>query len=283
MSQLLHLTGKSIGNIAGRPLSVTTSLISMLLLFIMISLVWISSLSSENYFDNLSANINMEVFLDDVLPDSLLIPLFNAVNKMDGVRYTVYISKEDAREKLFSLMGTDLLEGLEGNPLPRSMILEFDKKYIKSEYLRKLSEDLSKISGTSEIHYASQWLEKAEKSRSLIKKAALFLGIAIGLAIVLNLLHAVRLSVRARHEELFQLQLLGAGTGFLSIPYIVEGFFYTAVSSVAAWVLVYYGSERLSFHNIEIIFPLQIEVIYFCMAAALTGMVTGYVCIRRSL
>lgn len=283
MSHLVHLIGKSIRNIAGRPLSVATSLLSLLLLFLMIDLVWISSLSSDEYFDNLAENINMEIFLGDNLPDSSIASVLDTVHSMNGVEYLFFVSKDDAREKLFSLMGTDLLEGLSVNPLPRSIVVEFENDFIKSDNLSNFEQELQKISDISEIHYAREWLEKAESSRSLIAKAVIFLSIVISLAIILNLLHGVRHSVRARQEELFQLQLLGTGRGFLSIPYIMEGFFYAAISSVLAWLIIYFGSTRISFHDIQLIFPLQSEVLYFCIIASVAGMITGYIGIKRAL
>ncbi|MFH2037537.1 MAG: FtsX-like permease family protein, partial [Candidatus Zixiibacteriota bacterium] len=105
----------------------------------------------------------------------------------------------------------------------------------------------------------------------------------IWLAIILNLLHAIRLSARGRQEEIYQLRLLGAGKWFLSIPFIAEGFIYTLISSVLSWVIVIYANGKLSFRNIIIVLPQQTELIYFCIIAMVIGIIAGIIGIRRSL
>jgi cell division transport system permease protein len=178
-------------------------------------------------------------------------------------------------------MGTDLLEGLDANPLPRSLIIEFRVDFLTSQNLGALAEELARLPGIAEIYYPQHWLEKTEDSRSLLFKVVLFLGIMVSLAIVLNLLHTTRLSIRAYYEELRQLRLLGADKTFLYFPYLFEGLFYALISSIAGWVIVFSLAGNLTFQNIVTILPERMEIMIFCAVAALIGVIVGYIGIRR--
>jgi len=181
MSSPSYLLKKSMGNILKRPLSMMTSLVSLVLLFLMINIIWISYLSSHQYYSSLNSEISMELFIDDSLSDSTVTALIDSVSKMEGTEYIVYISKEKAHSKLNDLMGADLLEGLESNPLPRSIIVDFTDKIINSEFLAEFMSKAKKISGVNEVFYSAEILEKAEYSRDLIDKIILFLLIVIWL------------------------------------------------------------------------------------------------------
>lgn len=283
MIKIFYLIGKSATNIVARPLSAITSFLSLLLLLLMFDMVWISSLSAERYYERIAADIDMEIFLDDTLADSTVSGVLGTIVEMDGVADARYISKEKARDKLYSLMGADLLDGLEDNPLPRSVIITFENDYRSSANLATLKENLNRIDGVSEIYYPEEWLEKIEMTRGLIFKIVVFLGIVISLAVVLNLLHSIRLSARSRGQEILQHRLLGAGKFFISIPYILEGLFYSLAAAAAGWLINFYAFERLTFRDFEIIFPDPTDIVYFCAAAGLIGLFGGYAGIRRSL
>jgi len=283
MNHSLYLLRKSTSNIVSRPLSAITALLSLMLLLFLFDLTWISSLSVNRYFEAQEADIDMEIFLDDVLPDSTAAIVLNTIAGMDGVDTAEYISKENAREKLYSMMGTDLLADMEGNPLPRSVVISFDRGYLSGEYLNQFEGNLKALAGVLEIYYPRQWLEKIEYIKALSVKIVIFLGLVICLAVVLNLVSSIRLSAKRREEELIQMRFMGATRIFLATPYIVEGAFYALAAAVAGWVIISYSIGRWNFRDFVVVLPTQAQILYFCLMAMIVGMAGGYAGIRRSL
>jgi cell division protein FtsX len=188
---------KFISNVVGRPLPTATSLLSLLLLFFMLDMVWVASLSINNYFDRIIGTIEMELFLKEEVADSTAVPIVSIIENLEGVDSLRYMSKKMAREKLYSLMGTDLLDGLDANPLPISIIISFKDEYLNSDFLGRIESQLLKMPLSAEVFYPRDWLEKAELTKELTYKSALFLGGLIYLAVILNLLYAIRLSAKA--------------------------------------------------------------------------------------
>lgn len=283
MRRLFYLIGKFLVHLYKRPLPAIASLLSMLLLFLMFDSVWISSLSVDKYYDQVLAEVDMEIFLDDNLPDSMLTPITDALKDLDGIESYEFISKEDARARLHTLMGMDLLEGLDENPLPKSILITFDKKYIAGQYLNDTEVNLSKYQGVSEIFYPRFWLEKAESNRLLISRSVFIIGAVIILTAVLNLLYSVRLSVKTYEEELLQHRLIGAGKTFLSIPFIFEGIFYSLIAAVVGWLIIFYIVNNFTISNFEVLLPTQPDIIRSCAVALAIGTIGGYVGVRRSI
>jgi len=283
MSKIFYILKKSILNILRRPLSALTSLLSILLLLLMLDFVWIAALSLNNYLGQLKEKIDMEIFIDDTLPDSTTTYILDSIKNIDGVAKIEYTSKEKAREKLLAMMGTDLLDGLDENPLPRSINLAFSGIYLNTQYLDNLEDNLYRLSGVTDIYFPRSWLEKIEYTSSLAFKITIFLSLTISLAVVLNLLHSLRLSVRTREDELKQMRLLGAGRIFLSIPFLIEGIFYAILAAAVGWLIILYGATYISFQSFEIILPRQEQIIYFCILTGFIGMICGYLGLRRTL
>ncbi|HHI02140.1 MAG TPA: FtsX-like permease family protein [candidate division Zixibacteria bacterium] len=283
MNRFRFILRKFIGNIVSRPMAALGSLLSLFLLFLLFDLVWITSMTVNNYYDKIISEIDIEVFLDDAIPDSTITIIKDVIGSLDGIESIDFISRDDARRKLNDMIGVDLLEGFENNPLPRSMIISFEPDYLNSDNLNTLNRDLQRMAGVTDIYYPSRWLVKAEYTKLIVSEILILLGIVIAVAVILNTIHFIVLSARTRAEELVQLRLLGAGPAFLAVPYIFEGVFYALAASLGGLVVILYGVDLFSFRNIDIILPPTVEWFYFCLAGSLIGLIGGYLGIRREL
>jgi len=283
MSKFGYILRKFFGNIISRPMAALGSILSLFLLFLLFNLVWITSLTVNNYYDKVISDIDIEVFLEDSIPDSTITIIREAIGSLDGIESIDYISRDQARFKLKDMMGVDLLEGFENNPLPRSLIISFEPNYLNSDNLNSLNRDLQRMAGVTDIYYPSRWLVKAEYTKLIVSDILILLGIVIAVAVILNTIQFIVLSARTRTEELVQLQLLGAAPGFLAMPYIVEGIFYALAASFAGWIIILYGVDLFSLRNVDIILPPSIEQFYFCLAGSLIGLIGGYLGIKREL
>jgi len=283
MTRLFYPLKRLLTNFARRPLPAFAALLSLTMLLIMIDLIWITRLSGERYFDNTTAAIEMELFLADSLSESGIMKIKDSLENNEGITGVTYISKETARQRLLALMGTDLLAGLDDNPLPRSILINFDNEFVTAAFIEQLTGVIKNMNDISEIYSPVDILAKVENSRWLADKITLILGVVIILTVLLNLLYSIRLSVKTHEPEIYQYRLLGAGRMFLSMPFILEGIFYTAVASVAGWLILYYGSTMISFEEFTLVLPNLREIIYFCLITAAIGLIVGFVGIRRSL
>ncbi len=270
-------------NVFRRPLATLSAVLSLLLLFLLLELTWMALLTADGYFHGLMDTVDMEVFFDESLPDSTITVLRREILDNPDVKNIDYISKESARLRLQDLMGSDLLEGLDDNPLPRSLMIDFNTAAITSDNLQNFADNLSARDGVMEIHYPGNWLAETEKTLKWLFWTAMLLGLVILITSGLNVVHAARLTVRVRQDELRQLKYLGAGISIITQPFLLEGFFYTLVAAGISWAIALYLQGSIQIGDILIARPPTNDIFVSCMIALLMGIAGGYLGIKRSV
>lgn len=284
MTKFNHILKELFRNIFRNPGSFLSAILSMSLLLILFDLFWISIDTSDKFYENLLSDVNMETFIDESATDSTVAVLREYLATHPGVKTIDYISKEQAREDLTSMVGIDLLVGYDStNPLPRSFLISFKNSFLNSADLAAFKTDLSERKEVTDVFYSETWLEKAESTKSIIWKIGTVLGMLIILGILFNSANSMRLTARTRASGLDQMRLLGAGKMFLAMPYLLEGLIIGAFSAALGWVLIFYWKDKIDITLIEIIYPSLDYILIFCAVSALLGLISGYMGIRKPM
>lgn len=284
MSRIAHILKELGRSLFRNPGTALGSLLSLTLLFLLFELYWTAAGTSERFYTRLLSDLTMEVFLSEEMADSTLPLMQTRIGAIEGVASVDYISKEQARAELSRLVGIDLLVGYDStNPLPRSFILTFSPQYLTSAEMADIESEIESMSGVSQISYSKRWLEKAESVRALILKIGMVLGAVILLTAWMSSVNSIRLVTRARAVGFHQMRLLGAGKLFLALPFLIEGLLIGGLSAAAGWLLIFYGKQRIVFTQFDIVIPTLEEISIFCGAAALLGILSGYLGIRKLL
>ncbi len=260
------------------------SVLSLTLIFLLFDLFWVASGTTDRMYQGLLTQVQMELFISDDIPDSVMAPLAGAITDIPGIKDARFVSRDDARLELERLVGTDLLAEYDTlNPLPRSFFLELDQSVKNLASMEMLDQNLRKIKGVTEVTYSRDWLAKVEETRSLVTRVGMILGVIILLTAVINSGNSIRLMTRARGGGYSQMLLLGAGRLFLALPLMLEGLLLCALSATLSWGIVYFASRKVAFSQFEIVLPPLGDILLFCIAAALLGFVSGYVGVRKLL
>jgi len=284
MTRIKHILKELVRNIGRNLATALGSVLSLILLFLLFDLFWVASATSDKFYQDLLSEIRLEVFLPEEFPDSSTASLLRSVTSHDEVISVDLISREEARVELARLLEMDLLIGYDStNPLPRSLLLQIEPEYMNIRDMAALERELAILTGSTEIHYSRRWLEKAEKTKSLILKIGLVIGGLILLTTLINSANSIRLMARARAVGFRQMLLLGAGKLFIGLPFIIEGFLLTGLSAAAGWGVILYVRNRIEFSKLSIVYPSAEEIAIFCLIAACLGGLSGYVGIRRLL
>ncbi|MEA1981134.1 MAG: permease-like cell division protein FtsX [candidate division Zixibacteria bacterium] len=245
-------------------------------------LFWVAVETSEGFYENLLSDMRMEIYVREDMPDSLIDIIEFNLNQIDGVSAIKYVSKEDARNELISMVGIDLLAGYETtNPLPRSFVLTIVPDKLTSKDLNDIEAHIVSIDGVEQVYYSQHWLGKVESARKIIFQIGMILGGLIFLTALISSANNLRFMTRFRAVGFYQMRLLGAGKLFMGFPFIIEGMFLGITSSVVGWGILYYGSQKIEFNQFELIFPSLDNIILFCVGAGLLGIISGYLGLRK--
>ena len=270
-------------NVRRNPGTALSAVMSLTLLFVLFNLFWVGARSTDELYQSMISDMEMEVFIPDSVADSTVAELSGRIASIPGVLSLSYITRDAARDALTGLLGMDILAADSINPLPRSFVLTFGLEYLTSEKLTEIEQKLAQSIGTTQIQYGKKWLENTEATRGVIRRIGFIIGILILLATVISSANNIRLMSRARVKGLTQMQLLGAGRWLISAPYVLEGGIAGALASAISWGVVVYGKSQLEFVDIAISLPPTIDIVIFCALTTLLGVVSGYFGVSKLL
>jgi cell division transport system permease protein len=260
------------------------SLLSLALLFLLFDLFWIAAGSADRFYRDLLSELTVEAFVSEAFADSTVTELSNQIVQLESVYDLEFISRDQARQRLAGMVGTDLLVGYEdSNPLPRSFILQIEDAFISLESLTRLEHELLQIDGVSEVHYSRDWLYKAEKAKEIMLQVGLVLGALIFGAALISSANSIRLATRARAVGFRHMLLLGAGRFLIAFPFVLESLLISGFAAGVGWGVILYTRTRITFTQLEIIFPTNDQILIYCVALSLLGALSGYIGIRRQL
>lgn len=284
MTKLGHILSETVRNLGRHPLTALSSLLSLLLIFLLFDLFWVGAATAQQFYDNLLQDLRMEVFVREDIPESGITSIRADLQQIEGVAAVDYISKDEARRELMELVGTDLLVGYDTtNPLPRSFVVTVAVDHLATDRMQDIETAALKIQGVSQVYYSQSWLHKAESTNRMIQRVGTALGLLILAAALMASFNNIRLMTRTRATGFRQMFLLGAGRLFVAMPFILEGIFISTIAAAGGWVLLYWAHQNVELTQFTLILPeLQLMALY-CVCAAMLGLVSGYLGIRRQL
>lgn len=195
--------------------SVSATLIILGVIFALVVNINAISESAKDQFDTIQVFIKKDASSEDIKG------LVASIEKIEGVDRALYESKADALEKMKSSWKENayLLEGLEENPLPSSVVVYLKDIYFAESVLK----GLKPLPAIEEIKSYQDVVEKLLNITELVRKSGMvviFVLIAISTFIIHN---TIKLAVNSRQKEITIMKYVGATNWFIRWPFLVEG------------------------------------------------------------
>lgn len=195
--------------------SVTATLMILGIIFALIININAMAQSAKDQFDSIQAYLKEDITTVEI--DAIITKL-QAVN---GVQSVEYESKADALLKMKESWKDNayLLEGLEANPLPSSVIIYLKDIYYASSVLTQIKT----LNGIEEVKSYQDIVEQLLSITEAIRKAGvivIFVLIAISTFIIHN---TIKLTVNSRQREINIMKYVGATNWFIRWPFLAEG------------------------------------------------------------
>lgn len=148
------------------------------------------------------------------------------------------VTKEEAWTKLVNDLGLSSIEGatqqLNGNPL----VDELKVQATASNVVPALAEKLAKLAGVDEVQYVDEAVQRvAELNRGMswISFVVIALLTLTAIAVITT---TIRLIVLARRREIEVMQLVGATTRWIYLPFVLQGVVFGLSGAAIAWTLL---------------------------------------------
>lgn len=132
------------------------------------------------------------------------------------------------------------LDVLESNPLP--WIIEVEPQWIEGQSLDEQAASLTSwLEAQDQVESVvvdSKWLQRLAGLIRLGDAFVSVLGFMFSLAVLVVIANTIRLDVGNRAEEIEILSLVGAGPGFIRLPFLYSGFWYGVLGAFFALLLL---------------------------------------------
>ncbi len=172
-----------------------------------------------------AGSVRMDVFLKDEATPADAERIGQSLREETGIQNVMFKGKDDAKKTFLLLFPAraDLLEGLDGNPFPASLEVEFTRQHVNPTMLADLADRYAEEPMVEDVVYGRELFDKLSGLLTVTQAASWIVGGLLGLVVIVLVSNTFRLSLYSRRDEVEILLLVGATHGFIRGPFLVEG------------------------------------------------------------
>lgn len=172
----------------------------------------------------------------DAAPDDIA-QLRKKLMQNSAISKFVFVSRTDALKSLGQSNGlTDVIAGLEGNPLPDAYVVT--PKSANARTLDELRGELQQLPHVDLAQLDSAWAYKLEAILEFTRILILILASLLSLALIAITFNTIRLQIMTQRDEIEVAKLIGATDAFIRRPFLYFGAMQGLLGGISAWLLI---------------------------------------------
>ena len=231
-----------------------TTIGGIITLFLSLFMVGVSIMFStmlSNVTTSFEEEVNIRLYISDDAKDKQIDALTQYLESMEGdngnVASVTFMDKDAVLEefKKQTSSNTDIVDQLDGNPLPRTYVIELKDTQKVQETANAIiaNEAFTKIADNPEnpgesVKYGQGTVERLFLVVNLIRGACIAAIILLVFISLVFLNNTIRLAITARRKEISIMRLVGASNGFIRGPFIMEGVLQALVGAILAIISI---------------------------------------------
>ena len=182
-------------------------------------------LNLKSVTGTLQGDIEVVVYLDPAASEQVVSLVRKRLETEPAAVTWTFVSKEQALREFSEQFPEEslLLEGMDANPLPASVVVNLSPRFLDTESLSAFAERVKQLPGVTHVAYSQDWVDTLTLVVSYFELGAVVIGMILAIATVTIIANTIRLSLHTRKEEIEILRLIGATGAFIAIPYVIEG------------------------------------------------------------
>ncbi|MGE5524491.1 MAG: permease-like cell division protein FtsX [Rhodospirillaceae bacterium] len=159
------------------------------------------------------------------------------LKQRQDIRKVAFVPRDEALAELQKSTGlTDVLQGLERNPLPDAFIVE--ARDPRPEALEPLRAQMAQWPKVERAQLDSVWAKRLEAVLRTARIAVFVLATLLALALVAVTFNTIRLQILTQKADIEVAQLFGATAGFIRRPFLYDGGLLGALGGIAGCAIV---------------------------------------------
>ncbi len=258
MDKLAFLLSEGVKNLWRHKLTSFSSIFSIFLTLIISGSLIIVSQNTSKVIEYLRGKYKIEVFFKNEITFEKVEEVVSNINKINGVRSTTVISKDDAEKIFKSQFGEDIMKIIGYNPLPISCVVNIVKDDTKTINIASIINKLKSFQEIDEINYQGRIISRIEGYYQLFVRLMTSILIIVFFISIFTISNTIRLTIYAKEKLIESLQLIGATRSFVKAPFIIEGILIGFIGSALSSLLLI-GLLDISYDLIYTYLSFEIE------------------------
>jgi cell division transport system permease protein len=219
------------------PYQSMAAILMMSLTFFIIGVFSVTAIGMEFILRYLETKPQITAFLKDDIKNQQIELLKGKLESTGKVKKIKYISKEEALSIYKSEFKDTplLLEMVSAKILPASLEISA----VNLAGLPGIAEVLKNDPIVEDLIFQKDVVSLLSSWVTSLRKAGLFLVAFLTAISVLMVLIVVGMKISSKRDEIEIMGLIGATSGYIRIPFIIEGMIYGITSGLVAWLATY--------------------------------------------
>ena len=278
-------------NIRRSPYQAFAAVFIMTLTFLAFSLFAIIFYGSSQVVSYFESKPQVTAFFKDEAKQTDIDELKKSLTDSGIVSEVKFVSKEEALEIYRNQNKDDplLLDLVTADILPAS--LEISTFVIDD--LTLVSDTLTKSAVVEEVVFQKDVVSTLTSWTSAIRKVGIFIVTLLAIVSVFIMVIIVGIKVSQKRGDIETMRLIGAGSWYVRMPFIIEGVLYGVIGAIVGWIVSYglllYATPQLSYFLKGVpVFPLSPTFMFGLLGlellfALLLGIFSSYLAVLRYL
>ncbi|MEH2181748.1 cell division protein FtsX [Nostoc sp.] len=189
----------------------------------------------EKLLYQFGSQLEVSVYLESDTQIENIEPL---IAKMPEVAAIKTITKEEAWTKLVKEMRISDIEGATQQLGENPLVDEMKVKARNSQVVPTLATQLAKLRGVETVQYVDEAVKRIAQLHRGLNWITLTITIILTLTAIAVTTTTIRLIVMARRQEIEIMQLVGATSVWIYLPFILQGIAFGLVGGAIAWSFI---------------------------------------------
>jgi cell division transport system permease protein len=262
-------------------LSITTIAFALFV----VGLVVLVGLNVQAALRDVGERVEVVVYLQRGTPIEAATVAMEDILTFPEVADVGYVSEEEALQRARAQLTEfqDVFDDLQQNPLPASIEVRLRPEYRDAASVDAVASRLRGFRFAEDVRYGRDWIAKLDRLRSIAAAVSLLISLAFAAASIIIIGTTIRLTVMQRSQEIAIMRLVGATSGFIRFPFLLEGAFKGALGGLLAVGLSFAAFVVVNRLVLQGRFFTPVEALGFVAAGLLLGLLSSAMSVGRHL
>lgn len=174
---------------------------------------------------SLDDDLRLIVYLDEEPSAPMQAQYRSKILKFDQVEKIEFVGSREAYKRFEKTLGanSDVLTGVPDNFLPASIEVYPIRSLDSLSRIKRFSDYLQTLPGVLKVQYGKEWIDRFHSFIQLMRVVILLSGALLVMTNTFMVAHTIHLTLLSRQQELELLQLVGATSNYIRMPFLLEG------------------------------------------------------------